>query len=62
MAISADRGILLCDRAFGGADAFATAFTLAGGIEKAGPFDLILYGMASSDGRPNGSDPRSPPF
>jgi electron transfer flavoprotein beta subunit len=50
MALGADRGILLSDRAFGGADAFATAFTLAKGIEKIGDFDLILCGMASSDG------------
>lgn len=50
MALGADRGILLSDRAFGGADAFATAFTLAKGIEKAGAFNLILCGMASSDG------------
>ena len=50
MALGADRGILLSDRAFGGADAFATAFTLAKGIEKTGDFDLVLCGMASSDG------------
>jgi electron transfer flavoprotein beta subunit len=50
MALGADRGILLSDRAFGGADAFATAFTLAKGISKTGAFDLILCGMASSDG------------
>jgi electron transfer flavoprotein beta subunit len=50
MALGADRGILLSDRAFGGADAYATAFTLARGIEKAGDFDLIFCGMASSDG------------
>jgi electron transfer flavoprotein beta subunit len=50
MALGADRGILLSDRAFGGADAFATAFTLAQGISKTGAFDLILCGMASSDG------------
>jgi electron transfer flavoprotein beta subunit len=50
LALGADRGILLSDRAFGGADAFATAFTLAKGIEKAGDFDLVLCGMASSDG------------
>ncbi len=50
MALGADRGVLLSDRAFGGADAFATAWTLAGGIEKTGEFDLILCGMASSDG------------
>jgi electron transfer flavoprotein beta subunit len=50
MALGADRGILMSDRAFGGADAFATAFTLSRGIEKAGPFDLVICGMASSDG------------
>ncbi|MBP8646640.1 MAG: electron transfer flavoprotein subunit beta/FixA family protein, partial [Syntrophobacteraceae bacterium] len=50
MSLGADRGILLSDRAFAGADAFATAFTLARGIEKAGAFDLILCGRASSDG------------
>lgn len=50
MALGADRGILLSDRAFAAADAFATAFTLARGIEKTGPFDLVLCGMASSDG------------
>jgi electron transfer flavoprotein beta subunit len=50
MALGADRGILMCDRAFGGADAFATAFTLSKGIEKIGSFDLVVCGMASSDG------------
>ena len=50
LAMGADRGILLSDRAFGGADTLATAFTLAKGIEKNGVFDLILCGMASSDG------------
>lgn len=50
MALGADRAVLLSDRAFGGADTFATAFTLAKGICKIGPFDLILCGMASSDG------------
>jgi electron transfer flavoprotein beta subunit len=50
MALGADQGILLSDRAFGGADAFATAFTLAKGIEKIGEFDTVFCGMASSDG------------
>jgi len=50
LALGADQGILLSDRDFGGADAYATAFTLAKGIEKNGEFDLILCGMASSDG------------
>lgn len=50
LALGADQGILLSDRAFGGADAFATAYTLVKGIERLGEFDLILCGMASSDG------------
>jgi electron transfer flavoprotein alpha/beta subunit len=50
LALGADRGILLSDPAFGGADTFATAFTLAQGIEKIGHLDVILCGMASSDG------------
>jgi electron transfer flavoprotein beta subunit len=50
LALGADRGILLADRAFAGADAFATAFTLARAIEKNGTADLVLCGMASSDG------------
>lgn len=49
LALGADEGILLCDQAFSGADAFATAYTLAKGIEKLGRFDLVLCGMASSD-------------
>ncbi len=50
MALGADKGVLLSDPAFGGADAYATAFTLARGIEKLGKADLIFCGMASSDG------------
>ncbi len=50
LALGADQGVLLSDRAFGGADAYATAFTLAKGIEKAGSPDVVLCGMASSDG------------
>ena len=50
LALGADRGILLSDRAFGGADTLATAYTLASGIQKAGPYDVVLCGMASSDG------------
>lgn len=50
LALGADQGFLLSDRAFGGADAYATAYTLAKGIEKIGAFDLIICGMASSDG------------
>ncbi len=50
LALGADQGVLLADRAFAGADAYATAFTLAKAIEKLGPCDLVLCGRASSDG------------
>ena len=50
LALGADQGILLSDRAFAGADTYATAFTLAKGVEKIGRHDVIFCGMASSDG------------
>jgi len=50
LALGADRGILLSDRGFGGADAFATAYTLAMGVQKNGDADVVFCGMASSDG------------
>jgi electron transfer flavoprotein alpha/beta subunit len=50
LALGADQGLLLSDRAFGGADAYATAYTLAKCIQKMGMPDVILCGMASSDG------------
>jgi electron transfer flavoprotein alpha/beta subunit len=50
LALGADQGLLLSDRAFGGADAYATAYTLAKGIAKIGVPDVVFCGMASSDG------------
>jgi electron transfer flavoprotein beta subunit len=50
LALGADQGILLSDPAFAGADAYATALTLAKAIEKTGKVDAIFCGMASSDG------------
>ena len=50
LALGADDGFLLSDRSFGGADAYATAYTLAKGIEKIGEYDVVFCGMASSDG------------
>lgn len=50
LALGADQGVLLSDKAFAGADAYATAYTLAKGIQKIGPFDMVFCGMASSDG------------
>jgi electron transfer flavoprotein beta subunit len=50
LALGADVGILLSDPAFAGADAFATAYTLAKAIEKLDAVDVVLCGRASSDG------------
>ena len=46
----ADEAVLLSDRAFAGADTWATTYTLARGIEKIGPFDLIFCGKQAVDG------------
>lgn len=46
----ADRGVLISDRAFAGADTWATSYTLAKAVEKIGAFDLILCGKQAIDG------------
>jgi len=50
LATGADRGVLLCDTAFAGADTLATSAVLATGIRAAGDFDLVLCGNESADG------------
>ncbi len=45
-----DEGILLADRNFGGADTWATSFTLGKAIEKINAYDLILCGRQAIDG------------
>lgn len=46
----ADQAVLVSDRAFAGADTWATSYTLAKAIEKTGDFDLILCGKQAIDG------------
>jgi electron transfer flavoprotein beta subunit len=50
IATGADRGILLTDRAFAGADTWATSTALGLAIKKIGHFDLILAGRQAIDG------------
>jgi len=50
LALGGDLGILLTDPAFAGADAYATAFTLAKAIVKIENVDCVICGRASSDG------------
>ena len=49
LAMGADQAVLICDRAFAGADTLATAFTLATAVKKLGHFQLVLCGKASAD-------------
>jgi electron transfer flavoprotein beta subunit len=49
-AMGCDRCALLSDRRFGGADTWATSYTLAQGAIKLGPFDIIVTGERATDG------------
>jgi len=48
LAMGADKGIHICDPAFDGADAYATAAALAAAI-KGIPFDIVLCGQRAID-------------
>jgi electron transfer flavoprotein beta subunit len=45
-----DKGIHVVDDAIAGSDAVATSLILAEAVKKAGPVDLVVTGMASTDG------------
>ncbi|MGC8718471.1 MAG: electron transfer flavoprotein subunit beta/FixA family protein [Thermodesulforhabdaceae bacterium] len=45
-----DDAILLSDRAFAGADTWATSYTLSAAIKKLGDVDLVLCGKQAIDG------------
>jgi len=46
----ADEGVLISDRAFAGADTWATSYTLANAVKTLGAFDLIFCGKQAIDG------------
>lgn len=50
LAMGADEAILLTDRAFGGADTWATSCTIAGALKTIGDYDLIITGRQAIDG------------
>lgn len=50
LAMGADEGILLSDRAFGGADTIATSSQIAEAIKKIGNYDIIFAGRQAIDG------------
>lgn len=50
ISMGCDRGFLLSDRAFAGADTLATSYTLATFIRKLGGFSIIFTGERATDG------------
>jgi electron transfer flavoprotein beta subunit len=48
--MGADSGVLVQDDAIAGSDAIATSLVLAKAVEKIGNPDLVMCGMASTDG------------
>ena len=50
LSMGADRAVLISDRAFAGADVYATAFTLSQAVRALGGFDIIVCGQQSADG------------
>lgn len=50
LAMGADNGVLLSDRAFGGADTIATSSQIAEAIRKIGDYDIVFAGRQAIDG------------
>jgi electron transfer flavoprotein beta subunit len=50
VSLGADEAVLLSDRAFAGADTWATAFTLSRAIAKLEKIDLVICGRQTIDG------------
>lgn len=50
LALGIDEAVLLSDRAFAGADTWATSLTLARATIKLGPVDLVICGKQAIDG------------
>ncbi len=50
VSLGADEVVLLSDRAFGGADTWATAYTLSMAIRKLGNAELVILGKQTLDG------------
>lgn len=49
-AMGADRGVLLSDRRFAGADTLATSSALAGALKTLAPYDVVIMGRQAIDG------------
>jgi electron transfer flavoprotein beta subunit len=50
LSMGCDDGVLLSDRAFAGADTWATSYVLAEAVRECGEFDMIVAGVRATDG------------
>jgi electron transfer flavoprotein beta subunit len=50
VSLGVDEVVLLSDRAFAGADTWATSYALSQGIRKIGSYDLVIAGKQAIDG------------
>lgn len=50
LAVGADKGVLVTDRAFGNADTLATSYSIASAAKQVDNFDLIFCGKETIDG------------
>jgi len=50
LAMGVDRAVLISDGALAGSDTWCTAYALAAGVRRMGPFDLVLCGERAADG------------
>lgn len=50
LSLGAERGVMLCDIGFAGADTLATSYTLARAVKRIGHFDLVICGRQAVDG------------
>lgn len=48
--MGADKGYLICDKAFAGSDVLATSYTLSQAVSSVDNFDIILCGKQTTDG------------
>lgn len=49
LAMGADQGVVLADKAFEGSDSFSVAYFLSKAIEKVGNYELVLCGRQAAD-------------
>ncbi len=48
--MGADKGVLISDRRFAGADVLATSYTISSAIKAMGDYDIIICGKQTTDG------------